>query len=165
VISKIVLGRARPRRDVARRPALDGRAPRAFPTPLCPRPRATRSCASQRPSAQGASNRAVEAPYARRARGGPLVRPRRRPRSRGTAESPHRHPAVTLSRAYKRLSSSPPPPRHPESPSSPRRAIAAAAGELTTPLTLAADQTFLDLPRASRAAHCASPPRASPESA
>jgi hypothetical protein len=60
LFSKIDLGRARPRRDIARavhrasltsrRPALDGRAPRAFPTPLCPRPRATRSPTSQRVS-------------------------------------------------------------------------------------------------------------------
>jgi hypothetical protein len=98
----------------ARRPALDDHAHTPSRRLHCPRP-----CTARGPhlptlaSAQDASSRVATPSYARRARGGPPVRPRRRPyvrrlRRRSTADAPRRHPAVTPSRAYKRASSSPP---------------------------------------------------------
>jgi hypothetical protein len=105
VFSKIVLGRARPRRDIAR---VAGRAP-AGPRRPCPArlPNTSLPEAARHPKphlatrllARGASNRGAEAPYTRRARDGPLVRPQRRPcagrgavAQRNPPSSPRRHP-------------------------------------------------------------------------
>jgi hypothetical protein len=82
--------------------------------PNAPLPEAARHPKPHLPThllARGASNRAVEAQYARRARGGPPVRSRhrpyaRRPRLRSTEESPVITPPSPRARAYKRPSSS-----------------------------------------------------------
>jgi hypothetical protein len=75
---------------------------------LCPRPCATRGPRlSTLSSAQDVSSRVVAPPYARHARGGPLVRPRRqpyvrRPKRRSTTDALPSSLAVTRARAYKR---------------------------------------------------------------
>jgi hypothetical protein len=154
VISKIVLGRARPRRDIARAahwPTLDGSAPRAFPTPLCPRPCATRSPTSQRVSLREAPRtaplrhrtRAVRAADPRSVRGASRTcADRGAVAQRNPPSSPRRHPESAHIKGRRIL----PQPRCPAVLPRPPQATISATAETLAPLTPGAVRVAWHLP-------------------